>query len=289
MNLFKRNVNGGRRTSGGKGRTTGVRDLPPAVKFLLVWGGCLLAATFQLWLSWTLFTNYYFKTRSLFVINDVHKDVIVESGKRVKPDLILMRFGLSNGVNQFSVDIDKQYEMLLQIPNIRDVHITRTLPDKLSVKIDEREAVARVSSEVTGLVTDEKGVLFTQYADIQILPLILVSEDSAQVKPGDRLSGMEMAAIETIQSVQRPDFPLRLVEVNAKNEDYLLLTFSDYRKARLAWKGMNEPGVRKGDSEIYLRQKLDNLAKAMGSDIGRDRQIWDATHDRIYAMPVVLE
>ena len=52
---------------------------------------------------------------------------------------------------------------------------------------------------------------------------------------------------------------------------------------------MNDPSVKREDSAIYLKEKLDNLAKAMGSAIGRGRQIWDATLDRIYAMPVVLE
>ena len=288
MNLFKKNVNKNRRPAGGR-RTTGARELPPAARFLLIWGGCFLGGFLLLCGSWVLFKNYYFKTRSLFVISDVHKDVTVSSGKMVKPDLILERFGLSNGVNQFSVDIDKQCEELIQTPNIRDVRIKRTLPDKLDVTIVEREPVAQISTGARGLVSDETGVLFMRYADTAMLPKIRVSDEFAQVKPGDQLSGMEMAAIETVLNAQRPDFPLHLYEVNARNEDYLLLTFSDYRKARFAWKGMNDPSVKREDSAIYLKEKLDNLAKAMGSAIGRGRQIWDATLDRIYAMPVVLE
>ena len=176
MNLFKKNVNRNKRTAGGR-RTTGVRELPPAARFLLVWGGCLLGTVLLLYGSWTLFKNYYFKTRSLFVISDVHKDVTITSGKMIKPDLILERFGISNGVNQFSVDIDQRREDLMQTPNIRDVRIKRTLPDKLDVTIVEREPVARISAGARGLVSDETGVIFMRYADIAMLPVIRVSDE----------------------------------------------------------------------------------------------------------------
>lgn len=279
-----------RSSSGGRRITGIVNELPLGVKYALLLVGGAGIVILTLWGGWALFKNYYFQTKALFTIQDMRQDVSVVTGKMVKPDFVYEAFGLTNGVNQFSVDIEEQRKRFLMTPNVRDISITRTLPNKLAINIIEREPVAQVSPGPRGLVTDEAGVIFMRYADTGMLPLIRVSDEFAQVSPGDRLSGMEMAAIKVILSAQRPGFKLRIVEVNARNDDYLLLTFSDYRKAKFAWKGMKDCLCEKNDSAFYLQRQLDRLASSMESVIGQPRQIWDATQaDRIYAMPIAVQ
>lgn len=149
----------------------------------------------------------------------------------------------------------------------------------------EREPVARVKP--LRWVTDAEGVVFIRSVGTGNLPLIRLSDEFAHVKPGEHLGGMEMAAIRLVCNTMRPGCKLRLIELDARHQDYLLLTFSDYRKAKFAWRGMLAPSK---ENDALMQTQLDQLAQAMESMIGRPRQMWDATQpNRPVAMPIMRQ
>ncbi len=266
-------------------RVTGVvTELPAGVKFALTLLVCLVVLSFGVWGVWTLFNAYYFRSRSLFVLRDLRNDVTITTGKTLTPDLVCEVLGLREGVNLFSIPIDrKRLELLEQAPNIRDITIVRRMPGKLNITIVEREPIARVGSN--GRVVDGEGVVFIRYAGTGGLPLIKGADGFAQIKPGERLRGNELAAVRLIGNTLRPECKLRLLAVDAAKADYLLLTFSDYRQAKFAWDGMAD---EQKDTVAKMQSHLDNLADAMNSEIGRPHVMWDATlPSRIFAMPVV--
>jgi len=285
--FFKRDKARTNRFAGGGRRVTGVvTDLPAGVKFLLGLLACVLTLVFGAWGGWTLFKTYYFHSPSLFVLRDLRNNVTITTGKTLTPELICEVLGLKEGVNLFSIPIaERRTELLEQTPNIRDITIVRRMPDKINISIVEREPIARIGPN--GRVVDEEGVVFIRYAGTGGLPMIKGSDEFAQVSPGDRLHGNEMAAVRLVNNAQRPECRLRLLALDTTKDDYLLLTFSDYRQAKFAWEGMADEDK---DTEARMQRQFDRLAQAMESKIGQPRMMWDATQpDRIFAMAVGVQ
>ncbi len=285
--FFKRGKNRTSRFALGSRRVTGVvTDLPGWVKVALALAVCAAVLVGGAWGGWALFNAYYFRAQELFVLRDVRNDVTITTGKTLTPELVCEVLGLREGINLFSVPIEqKRHELLEQAPNIRDITIVRRMPDKMKITIIEREPIARVGSN--GRVVDEEGVVFIRYAGTGGLPMIKGSDEFSQIKPGERLRGTEMAAVQLVNNTLRPECKLRLLAVDAAKEDYLLLTFSDYRQAKFAWEGMQD---EQKDTEARMQCHFDNLAKAMESVIGKPRLMWDATlPGRIFAMPVGVQ
>jgi len=272
-NLFRNTIKAPSRAPRNGRRVTGVsKEIPPGVKLLLnmalFFGICLALC----WGGWKSFEHYYFRSRHLFVLKDVRKNVMITTGKTLTPDLICEVLGLREGINLFSLPIDlKRRELLEQAPNIRDLSIIRRMPDKMMINIIEREPLARIGAN--GRVVDEEGVVFVRYAGTGGLPLIKGSDELAQVKPGDRLHGLAMAAVDLVRNASRPECRLRLLVLDAGKEDYLLLTLSDHRQAKIAWEGMED---REKNTEVKMQKQFDDLSVFMDSDVGRMCLMWDA-------------
>lgn len=272
----------GRIASSGRRVTGVVPGLPRSVEWVLAVFLFIACTAGGGWGAWRLFTTYYFHSKSLFVLHDLSNNVTINTGKTLTPELICEILGLKEGINLFSVPIEQRRKDLLeQAPNIRDIAIVRRMPDKLTINIVEREPIARVGA--SGRVVDEEGVVFIRYAGTGGLPMIKGSDMLAQVKPGDRLQGMDWAAVRLVNNTLRPDCRVRLLVVDTSKEDYLFITFFDHRQAKIAWDGMQD---QEKNTERRMQRQLDNLAKAMDSEIGRPCQLWDATHPgRIFATP----
>lgn len=271
----------------GSRRVTGVvTDLPGGAKVVLGLAICALILVFGGWGGWVLFNAYYCRADSLFVLRDLRNNVSIVTGKTLTPDLVCEVLGLREGINLFSIPIEqKRRELLEQAPNIREISIVRRLPDKLRITIVEREPIARVGSN--GRVVDEEGVVFIRYAGTGGLPMIKGCDEFSQIKPGEHLCGNEMAAVRLVNNALRPQCNLRLLAVDAAKQDYLLLTFADYRQAKFAWEGMQD---EQKDTEAKMQAHFDDLAKAMDSVIGKPRMMWDATlPGRIFAMSVGVQ
>ena len=282
-NFFKRKDACPGKFAAGNRRVTGMAvGLPKGVEVALTILLFVSIVAGGVWGGWKLFENYYFRSQHLFVLRNMAHNVTITTGKTLTPDLVCEVLGIREGINLFSLPIEqKRRELLDQAPNIRDITIVRRMPDKLAITIIEREPIARVGSN--GRVVDEEGVVFVRYAGTGGLPMIRGSDEFAQVKPGDHLQGLNMAAVRLVNCSQRPECRLRLLVVDTFKDDYLFLTMSDHRQAKIAWDGMQDDEKDTGNK---MRRQFDKLAQAMDSDIGRPCQMWDATHSgRIFAMP----
>ncbi len=281
--LFKRGKARPSRFALNNRRVTGVvTGLPGGVKVVLFLLAFTLGGALFGWGSWALFETYYFRSQKLFVLRDLRNSVTITTGKTLTPDLICEVLGIREGINLFSLKIEqKRQELLEQAPNIRDITIVRRMPDKMNINIIEREPIARVGSN--GRVVDDEGVVFIRYAGTGGLPMIKGGDEFAQIKPGDRVSGNEMAAVRLVNNSLRPECRLRLLVLDTTKDDYLLLTLSDHRQAKFAWDGMQDA---EKNTEAKMQKQFDQLGKAMESDIGRPCQQWDATQSgRIFGTP----
>ena len=224
-------------------------------------------------------TRYYFNTPQ-FILNNPREDVTITTGKTLTPSLVYELLGVQQGASLFSVPIDrKRHELMTLAPHVRDIKIERYLPNKMTVSITERDPIARIGVELNGQVVDEEGMAFIRYVDTDGLPLIKRPRAVPDLKPGERLYGMERAAVRLIHGMAQSGCKLRLREIDAGSKDYLLLTFagSNVRKAKFAWAGMADD--QEHDQKEMLK-RLDILEKVMNSEIGKDCRMFDATTSR---------
>ncbi|MBO7721662.1 MAG: FtsQ-type POTRA domain-containing protein [Kiritimatiellae bacterium] len=225
----------------------------------------------------------YGKLRDIYleqcVITDPAEQVRITSGKMVHPNNIAEGLGLKTGANLATIDFKrKREELLANIPNLKDIRISRRLPDKVAVVAEERTPVARMNvrggTGVTGRVADTEGMVFVWQRGTHILPTIREPQKPGTAK-GSRLRGRSLAALRLIEAAREPGCTdLGILEVDTSKPDFLLATLGDYSKAKIAWEGMDEDTAQ---SAANLRARLANLAKAIRSKVANDTVIWNAT------------
>lgn len=136
-------------------------------------------------------------------VADRELDVVITSGKMVHPDVVTLHFGLTNGANLATIPFARLRANLLErVPNIRDLHIERRLPNRVTVDVIEREPLVRVTSDAsrgeTGRVADTEGVVFRFSHNTSLLPLVRETVDTP-TPPGRKLVGNAAAALRLVE------------------------------------------------------------------------------------------
>lgn len=261
-------------------------DISPRMWVFILVLSLFLVGLLTVWGLWYALVNCYLKSENLFTLKDVRRNVTITTGKTLTPDLLLEVLQLKEGVNLFSIPIDKRRRDLMEwAPNIRELSIVRRLPDKLTISVVEREPIARLGQN--GCVTDEEGIVFVRYAGTGRLPLIQGADSLSQIKPGDQLHGIALSAVRLVENASRPECKSRILVIDVKQEEFFQLTFSDHRMANFAWPGMEDDEK----NTFYSMQKhFDQLGTIMESEAGRMCRIFDArVPGRITARLPVLE
>ena len=225
----------------------------------------------------------YDKLREIYleqcVITDMASQVEISAGRMVHPSTIAEELGLRVGANLALIDFSaKREELLAKVPNLREVRISRRLPDKVIISTDERVPVARMGlkgkGSVTGRVVDTEGMVFVWQRGTQTLPTIRETQSPGTQK-GQRISGRTLAALRFLEACREPEFAeLGVLEVDVSKPDFLLATLGNYSTLKIAWDGMDEQTpASHGD----LVRKLGMIRKAIRSQVAADAVIWNAT------------
>ena len=225
----------------------------------------------------------YDKLREVYleqcVITDMAAQVEISAGKMVHPSTIAEELGLRVGANLALIDFSaKRRELLAKVPNLREVRISRRLPDKVIISTDERVPVARMGlkgkSIVTGRVVDTEGMVFIWQRGTQTLPTIRETQSPGTQK-GQRIAGRTLAALRLIEACREPEFAeFGVLEVDVSKPDFLLATLGNYSTVKIAWDGMDDQTpASHGD----LVRKIGLLRKAIRSQVAADAVIWNAT------------
>lgn len=225
------------------------------------------------------------------VITDMASQVEIESGKMVKADVLADEFGIRTGANLALIDFTARRETILRkIPNLRDLQIVRTFPNRVRISQKERIPMAQMglrgSKRPTGRVVDADGVVFNCWrSTCALLPRIV--EPSRNVTAvGARLNGRAYAALQLLAAVGESEFQsLKVLDLDISHSDYILATLGpDYSSAKIAWEGMDTPTV--SSHEGLLRQ-LRRLMFAIRANVDAGPTVWDATETgpdgRIYS------
>jgi hypothetical protein len=216
--------------------------------------------------------------------------VEVITGKIVPARLIINHFGLTNGMNLAHVPFAELRDRLIKdTPNLRDIKITRTLPNKVRVEAFERVPVVRVigsgANANPNYTADSEGAVFWYpRRDTTLLPIIRESGKNTSA-PGARLSGPALSALWLLEEAAAPEFSiLKIQQVETIKQDYLFATLGDSSRAKIAWEDMDKDTKA---SRTSLRRQLKRLSQAMQSNVAAGTKLWNATDwgvpGRIYA------
>ena len=211
------------------------------------------------------------------VLTDMSEQVSIVSGN----------FGLRVGANLAEIDFEaKRAEILRKIPTLRNITVTRQLPNRVSIHAEERTPVARLNvcgrRTASGRVTDAEGVVFSRLRGTQTLPTIREAHAPGTAS-GQRLKGRVRAALDLVLVCGESEFAeLGLLEVDTSKPDFLVATLGDYSRVKICWEGMDEasPAAR-----AALTARLSLLLQAIRARCeGLKAIIWNATlPDYIFA------
>lgn len=213
-------------------------------------------------------------------------EISVVSGKLVKPDVIAAEFGLRNGANLGLIDFRrKRAEILRKIPMLRELTVTRLLPDRVRIRAEERTPVVRLGTsgrkQPSRRVADAEGVVFECVRGTRSLPVI--REASGRVAaPGQRLKGRARAALDLVLLCRESRHSgLAVLDVDTSKADFLLVTLGDYSLAKISWDGMDDATPA---SRAALESRLDRLLEAVSARCdGLKVVVWNATRpDYVY-------
>lgn len=214
------------------------------------------------------------------VVTDVASQVQISDGRMVRADVIALEFGLKNGANLALIDFaERRREVLKKIPNIRNITISRHLPNRVSISVEERVPVVRLGikgrKDASGRVADADGVVFISSNGTQMLPTINEATTAVTTK-GNKLGGLALSALRLIETC-REKFPeLGFIVVDATKPDYITAVLRDYTLAKIAWPGMEDPS----DAMMpVLTERLKGLWKAVSSNVDKGIRTWNATQD----------
>lgn len=233
----------------------------------------------------------YGKLRDIYIeqckILDMNSQVFITSGKMVRPENIAEFFGLREGANLAEIDFDgKRVEILSKMPTVRKVNISRQLPDKVKIVVEERSPIARMNfvgnRNSTGKVVDEDGMVFICHRGSQTLPTIREAKATGTA-PGHFVEGKPFSALQLLKTCRSAEFmELGIQDIDTSKADYLIATLGNYSKLKISWDGMNVAPTPASNGDLVMR--LRNLIKAMHSRIGSDAITWNATMpDMIFA------
>jgi hypothetical protein len=223
-------------------------------------------------------------------ITDAGEQVEIVAGKILPARMFINHFNLTNGVNLARVPFAALRARLIRdMPNIRDIRIARTVPDKVRIEVIERVPVVRVMGAGPkanpNYTADSEGKVFWYpRRDTALLPVIREARKDTSAA-GAQLSKMSMAALLLLEEAADPEFAiLKIQEVDTFKQDYLFATLGDSSRAKIAWEDMES---RSKASRESLRRQLTRLSQAMKSNVAAGTKLWNATDwgvpGRVYA------
>lgn len=207
----------------------------------------------------------------------------ISTGRIISEDMIRIGTGISEGRNIFSFNIVRTRQDLLQkTPTLKEISIIRRLPDTVLIRATERDPVARIGRSGQ-LVTDTDGVVFSAGATSPNVPSISGLK-LASLRPGAKLDGMMLCAVDVIGAVVDARLNLRIDSIDADRRDYLTIQVDhegQLKEVKLNWKDMER---RTDEARASLVKRLDNLTRILALDKARGRQRVNITaeNDTVY-------
>lgn len=242
----------------------------------------IVAATGAIiWFGVTKVKTWLFTGNDAFALKNIEITILPKENSVITPEFIRAQSGIEPGMNLFQVPLKSiRSEFLKDMHNIREMEIRRQLPDTLLIQVSEREPIARIG-RTGGLVSDSDGLIFVKKSGLDQLPVIF-GYSGDRLRPGDRLTGMTLAAIQVLEACADPRYDVvKVKSIDVSNEEYLVLWLNGGKYDYISW---NEMGETTEIAMADLNKKLEQFAMALNSDIGLQHNNFDSRfEDTVYA------
>lgn len=166
------------------------------------------------------------------------KQLEIISSNAVKDQEIIKLTGISKGINLFSFSAaEKRRKLLESVPNLSEVRIVKTLPDKVKIVTTDRLPVLRLGD--TDFATDKDGTVMTLDMEHKwaFLPKLFDSSRKQNPIPGQKLEGkaaQALAIANVYNEMNGASFKLNGILVDGRF--YVILQTSEGRREiRLVW------------------------------------------------------
>lgn len=216
------------------------------------------------------------------VVRDVARQVRIRATPHVGEGVVRELFALTNGCNLATMDFDAvRTDVLRRHPIIKDITVTRRLPDRLEISLTERKPIARIVSgedrrkadrHLPWNVADAEGMVFSfPKKDTGGLPMVIVP--GSLPSRGERLAGHPLSALRLVSLCESAGVAdQEFSEISTESQIYMKITTRSYRKINLSWKIVDPPD----DSEQpNLRRILSNYVNWTKTHLTPDRiSLW---------------
>ncbi len=244
-----------------------VRRVRAITVLLVALTGCAAAGYFGgQWVYEQLFTyNPLFTVQVL----DIRTDGVLQ------PADIRAHYHLQQGMNLFAVELRALHGYLMKTPEVRSVDIQRQLPGTLTIRINERQAIARLMNPPQ--VLDREGHVFRFNSTMEKLPLIIGCSVPGMPASGRITDQPVLDALTMLELCARPRWStVRPQSIDVAHPEYLELRLAGGERI---WLGRSR-----------LEERLDKLAAILKTQAERGQPITflDLTVDRNIPVQVSL-
>lgn len=154
------------------------------------------APVFGLWLFLLfccLLSTYFFLNSTFFSVGSI----VVNGNNLLTAEELIALSGLNEGINIFKLDASLAVQKIQTHPYIKEIKISRKLPQTIVLKVLEREPCAYVLGQDGFIAIDLEGIYLNKTNNIMQNPLPVISgvNVGADNKPGNSImtSGLQTA------------------------------------------------------------------------------------------------
>jgi cell division protein FtsQ len=153
------------------------------------------------------------------------KEMTVEGNAVLSREEVIQLSGLRIGANLLKVSRQQAEAGILAQPYVKEAKISRSLPDKVNIRIVERSPMALISGVGRYLVLDEEGYCLLEVglaaAESWTLPSIRCTAEAMLLEPGDKSEDEGvLAALALIRELD-PFFLENILEFDAPSAEKL--------------------------------------------------------------------
>jgi cell division septal protein FtsQ len=249
----------------GRSSTVNSRLLKAGILIFLAFAVCALIC----YLTVKIYNKGISIRNSQSIVTDQATQIEIKASPHFPEANVRALFNLTNGCNLAEIDFNKRrQEALRKYPLFSNIKITKRLPDKVTIAVEERKPIARINFEkdssgrVKWLVVDSEGVVFNfPLRDSTSLPIIKESKNSAN--KGQKVSGKAQMALRLIELCSSKDIAnIHLTEVDVSNDIYLVARTREYNKIELMWDYICKKGVHDAGNMDDAIRKISSIISA---------------------------
>ena len=231
---------------------------------LVVVGSILIGlALFFGWrgLDFLMFTgNPYFTIR----------EVKISTQLAVSEQKIRDLTGIAEGKNIFSFSSsDKRNALLRNVPNLSEVTISKTLPNRVEITAIDRIPVIKIGT--TNFASDKDGNIMvideSQRTRWSSLPVLINGNERIHAVPGQKLSDKFLTALYVMNIYNEMDgISFHIEQIDVSGRIYLILqTAENSREVRLVWEEISS----QDNIRLALKMASESLAQPNAASLIR--------------------